>query len=153
MNFAKDRPIMPNDRCKQLFNNVNEGMICIDTDADTEVGENVGVCSGDSGGPLNLQEGPGQYMTSAWPPSCRARAASRRSSPTCTPGSPTTWTGSARTPASPSSHDLNRHHSIFLIRHSTTKYKITYTRRSSDCMIKMRCRCVAHANGRVGMIR
>jgi len=63
MNFAKDRPIMPNDRCKQLFNNVNEGMICIDTDADTEVGENVGVCSGDSGGPLNLQEGPGQYMT------------------------------------------------------------------------------------------
>merc|ERR1711879_681635 len=63
MNYAKDRPIMPNDRCKQLFNNVNEGMICIDTDADTEVGENVGVCSGDSGGPLNLQEGPGQYMT------------------------------------------------------------------------------------------
>merc|ERR1719439_34468 len=63
MNFAKDRPIMPNDRCKQLFNNVNEGMICIDTDADTEVGENVGVCSGDSGGPLNLQEEPGQYMT------------------------------------------------------------------------------------------
>ena len=54
---------MPNDRCKQLFSNVNEGMICIDTDADTEAGENVGVCSGDSGGPLNLQEGPGQYMT------------------------------------------------------------------------------------------
>jgi len=63
MNFAKDRPIMPNDRCQQLFGNVNDGMICIDTDADTEVGENVGVCSGDSGGPLNVQEGPGQYMT------------------------------------------------------------------------------------------
>ena len=54
---------MPNDRCQQLFGNVNDGMICIDTDADTEVGENVGVCSGDSGGPLNVQEGPGQYMT------------------------------------------------------------------------------------------
>merc|ERR1712186_2307 len=51
------------DRCKQLFSNVNEGMICIDTDADTPDGENVGVCSGDSGGPLNLQEEPGQYMT------------------------------------------------------------------------------------------
>merc|ERR1712037_806827 len=25
--------------------------------------KNIGVCSGDSGGPLNLQEGPGQYMT------------------------------------------------------------------------------------------
>ena len=54
---------MPNDRCKQLFSNVNEGMICIDTDANTPDGENVGVCSGDSGGPLNLQEEPGQYMT------------------------------------------------------------------------------------------
>ena len=54
---------MPNDQCQQLFGNVNDGMICIDTDADTEVGENVGVCSGDSGGPLNVQEGPGQYMT------------------------------------------------------------------------------------------
>merc|ERR1712165_326447 len=49
--------------CLPLFGNVNDGMICIDTDADTEVGENVGVCSGDSGGPLNVQEGPGQYMT------------------------------------------------------------------------------------------
>ena len=54
---------MPNDKCKQLFTNVNEGMICIDTDANTPDGENVGVCSGDSGGPLNLQEEPGQYMT------------------------------------------------------------------------------------------
>ena len=61
--FIDFRPIMPNDRCKQLFTNVNEGMICIDTDANTEAGENIGVCSGDSGGPLNLQEGPGQYMT------------------------------------------------------------------------------------------
>merc|ERR1712012_1087909 len=143
MNFAKDRPIMPNDRCKQLFNNVNEGMICIDTDADTEVGENVGVCSGDSGGPLNLQEGPGQYMTSAWPPSCRARAASPRSSPTCTPGSPTTWTGSARTPASPSSPDLTRHHFTFPIRHLSKNTKLHPQRASVRLcdfqMLKMSC--------------
>ena len=43
----------------------------------------------------------------AWPPSCRALAASRRSSRTCTPGSPTTWTGSAKTPASTSCPDRN----------------------------------------------
>ena len=54
---------MPNHLCKELFSNVNDGMICIDTDADTRQGQNIGICNGDSGGPLNLQEGPGQYMT------------------------------------------------------------------------------------------
>merc|ERR1719208_665458 len=63
MNFAKDRPVMPNNLCKQIWGSIDNGMICIDTDADTRRGENIGICSGDSGGPLNLQEGRGRYVT------------------------------------------------------------------------------------------
>jgi hypothetical protein len=57
MNFLANVPIMPNPQCEQLFSNVNEGMICIDTDA----GDG-GVCSGDSGGPLNRQLGGNEFM-------------------------------------------------------------------------------------------
>jgi len=63
MHFVANRPVMPNHRCKRLFRDINAGMICIDTDANTRWGENQGICNGDSGGPLNLQEGRGQYVT------------------------------------------------------------------------------------------
>jgi secreted trypsin-like serine protease len=62
LNFAPNRPIISNSKCEESYGNIDEGHICIDTDFNTGEGENIGVCSGDSGGPLNLQEGGGQYM-------------------------------------------------------------------------------------------
>ena len=53
--FAHDIPIMTNDDCVAALGTVDaaitDEMICIDT----SVGS--GICSGDSGGPLNLQPG------------------------------------------------------------------------------------------------
>jgi len=57
-NYARDRPIITNAKCKETYGiSINDGNICIDTTG------GIGVCNGDSGGPLNLQTNiPGKYI-------------------------------------------------------------------------------------------
>ncbi len=57
-NFAHDIPLISNDECRDQLDTVlgvTDQMICIDTS------DGRGICSGDSGGPLNLQPAEGEY--------------------------------------------------------------------------------------------
>jgi len=61
-NFARDRPIIENGVCGQFWSSVEDNIICINTTGE-EFMEGIGVCNGDSGGPLNLQtEEFGKYI-------------------------------------------------------------------------------------------
>lgn len=57
-NYARDRPIISNADCAQTYgSNIIDNIVCIDTS------DRIGVCNGDSGGPLNLQTSTfGQYI-------------------------------------------------------------------------------------------
>ena len=56
--FAHDRPIISNQQCHQDMETllgIRPSFLCIDTTG------GVGVCNGDSGGPLNMQPAEGEY--------------------------------------------------------------------------------------------
>jgi len=62
LNFARDRPIITNGQCANVYSSIRENHICINTTGE-EFFEAIGVCNGDSGGPLNLQtEEFGKYI-------------------------------------------------------------------------------------------
>eukprot|EP00095_Tigriopus_kingsejongensis_P000188 maker-scaffold41_size498431-snap-gene-0.15 protein:Tk00188 transcript:maker-scaffold41_size498431-snap-gene-0.15-mRNA-1 annotation:"collagenase precursor" len=54
--FATGRKVITNTECAATYGDlIGDGHICIDTS------DSIGVCSGDSGGPLNLKTSSGQY--------------------------------------------------------------------------------------------
>ncbi|TRY71518.1 hypothetical protein TCAL_00224 [Tigriopus californicus] len=58
MHFVRGRKIITNEECAGTYGStITDGHVCIDTS------DGKGVCSGDSGGPLNLQTASGQYKT------------------------------------------------------------------------------------------
>jgi len=56
--YARDRPIITNEKCKSFYGlSIADSSICIDSSG------TIGICFGDSGGPLNLQTDiPGKYI-------------------------------------------------------------------------------------------
>nr|ACO10196.1 Chymotrypsin-C precursor [Caligus rogercresseyi] len=57
LQYAEDIKVIDNKACKDVYGSiVTERLICIDSS------EGRGVCSGDSGGPLNYEMEPGKYM-------------------------------------------------------------------------------------------
>ena len=53
---AEGREVMANDQCARTYGStITDGHLCIDT------GDHSGVCSGDSGGPLNYNVGGNKY--------------------------------------------------------------------------------------------